>query len=375
MNARGRCTVVWIGGLCLLAGVGLGHVSARGGPSVWSDPGPSPGQSSGHAGPAVPGSFADVVERVGPAVVAVRAMVPAGDASGEAGEAGGTISVRGGSGFVLHRTGLVVTARHLTLRANRLFVEVPRRGRYDAELVGEDDVTDLAVLRLIGPLPDLPTLPLGRSEDLRAGDWIVAVGNPFGFTQTVTAGVVSFVGRHLRHYDLRVSSDFLQFSAPVNPGSSGCPVVDLEGRVVGVTTQAAEAAQGISFAIPSRTLKWVLDAMDRSEDGRVHRGHLGISFDSVTGADASGSPTGGAVVRRVAEGGAAQGAGLRPGDVVLHFDGQPIADAGELYERITRTAPGSEVELTVRRGDRVLEPLAVVLRDAASREREGDPVH
>src|SRR5688572_9483431 len=147
MDARGRCSIVWIGGLCLLAGVGLGHLSARGSGPIWSEPAPAPEPA------AAPPSFASVVERVGPGVVAVRAMVPAADAAGEAGDSQGSLGVRGGSGFMLHRTGLVVTARHLTLRASRLFVEVPGRGRFDAELVGEDDVTDLAVLRLIGPPP------------------------------------------------------------------------------------------------------------------------------------------------------------------------------------------------------------------------------
>src|SRR5262249_29869306 len=160
-------------------------------------------------------------------------------------------------------------------------------------------------------------------------------------------GIVSFVGRHLPHYDFGVTNDFLQFSAQVNPGSSGSPVLDLEGRVVGVTTQVAGKAQGISFAIPSRTLKWVLDAMEQSPDGRVPRGNLGIAFETRLGFDDQGKPLEGALVRDVAEGEPAHQAGLQRGDVVLYVDDHRVVDAGDLHERITRSLPGTHVRLTL----------------------------
>jgi len=369
-GSHGWFSTVALGVGCLCAGVLLGgRFWPWRGTHVYTE---RPQAREGDAG-TVPPTFADVVERVAPGVVSVRALVQDETGSAAAGE---SVGVRSGSGFVLNRTGLIVTARHLTLGAARIVIEVPQLGTFDASLVGEDDVTDLAVLRLVAPPDRLTVLELGHSERLRAGDWIVAVGNPFGFKQSVTAGIVSFVGRHLHHYDVKVSSDFLQFSAPVNPGSSGCPVLDLDGRVVGVTTQAADAAQGISFAIPSRTLKWVLDAMDKSPDGRVHRGQMGIGFDSRSGVDDHGRPLEGAVVRQVVEGGAAAERGLEAGDVILRVDEHPIVDASDLHERITHTAPGAMLRLTIMRGGHVLEPLPVELRDAAGpRERDGELVH
>ena len=323
-------------------------------------------------------SFAPAVERTSPGVVAVRAIVTAtksrtDNASSllssppESGpEVEPKLAVRDGSGFVVNAAGLVVTARHLTVRALRLVVDVPGLGPFDARLVGEDDVTDLAVLRISEPPQNLVVLELGRSELLRAGDWIIAVGNPYGFRQSVTAGIVSYVGRHLSSEDLRPSSEFLQFSAAVNPGSSGCPVVDLDGRVVGVTTQAAESAEGLSFAIPVRTLKWVLDAMDRSPDGRVHRGQLGINLRTRMGTGDDGQPLRGVVIGRVLEGQAAHRAGIRPGDIVVAVDGEPVIDTNDLHERITRSPPGSEMRLELLRDGRSLPPLAVVLGDTAA---------
>ena len=310
-------------------------------------------------------SFAEAVERTTPGVVAVRAIVAMGKQTSAAeslsSTAAGTdskLGVRDGSGFIVHAGGLVVTARHLTIAALRLVVDVPGQGPFDAEIVGEDDVTDLAALRLVDA-PPLQALELGDSASLRAGDWVIAVGNPYGFRHSVTAGIVSYVGRHLPTDDLRVTSEFVQFSAPVNPGSSGCPIVDLQGRVMGVTTQGAEIAQGLSFAIPSRTVKWVLAAMDESKDGRVHRGRLGISFATrVAGAT-------GCVVRRVVEGQAADEAGIRDGDVLLAVDGEPVSDSADLHTKITQSAPGTVLRLRIQRGQSELLELSVTLRDAA----------
>ena len=319
-------------------------------------------------------SFAEAVERTSPGVVAVRAIVaasePERDQLPQPGEPDSALGVRDGSGFVVHARGLVVTARHLAVDAVRLVVDVPAHGPFAAELVGEDEVTDLAVLRLVDAPKGLLPLELGPSEQLRAGDWVVAVGNPYGFRQSVTAGIVSYVGRHLPSDDMRVTSEFLQFSAAVNPGSSGCPIVDLQGRVVGVTTQGAGLAQGLSFAIPSRTLKWALEAMDKSPDGRVHRGRLGISFEANRSGTAAGH---GCVVRSVIPGQAAQEAGLRAGDIVLAVDGVPVTDSAELHNRITQSAPGSQLRLTVQRDAVQLADIAVTLRETV-RERSDLPL-
>ncbi len=366
--------------LCLLAGAAFGSWWSAPPERLWHDrPAAAP-----ETAPLLP-SFRDVVEQVGPAVVTVRATLPdevappgeplaAPDAAAPAADADPTLvpsaanpvfaprpGHRNGPGFVVHERGLVLTSRHVVLGASAIEVLSPQHGRLAADLVGEDPATDLALLRLVSPPPGLPALALGSSEDLRAGDWIVAVGNPFGFSRTVTAGVVSFVGRHLQHSDFGVTSDFLQISAPINPGSSGCPVLDVRGRVVGVTTQVAAAAQGISFAVPSRAVKWALEQMRRRPDGRVRRGYLGIEFASRSGLDERGAPRPGAVIVRVADGDPAHRAGLREGDVVLGVDGTPVRDAKELHERIVCSDPGTPIALQLLRDGRIEDPVVAVL--------------
>lgn len=363
-----RARLAILGAAAFAAGlaVGLAWPGQHSGPSYHRATAEIRASSGQNPGP--PASFADVVQAASPGVVTVRAHLgprkgteaPPAPVSGVRGTTPATATEAGsrsGSGFVVHERGLVVTSRHVVVDALSIEVMVPRRGTRRAVVVGDDGANDIALLRIDDPPADLVALQIGNSEELRAGDWIVAVGNPFGFSQTVTAGIVSFVGRHLPQSDLGVTSDFLQISAPVNPGSSGCPVLDLQGRVVGVTTQSAEAAQGISFAVPSRSLRWALDAMERSPDGRVHRGYLGIEFASRSGVDERGSPCEGAVILRVAEGEPAHRAGLRRGDVVLRVDGAPITDAQALHERIVRTDPGTRIALELMRDGLVQGPV------------------
>ncbi len=385
-------SIAAFGAVCLGAGVWAGNLL---GPKrqVWHA-----GDATAIAGRMPPTSFADVVAQVSKGVVTVRCnATPAQDATAGsparetvAGvrdqDASGALPAIGrtwtepvfqaapgqrtGSGFVVDAKGLVVTSRHLVIGSRDMQVQVPERGSFRAEVVGEDAATDLALVRLVSAPDDLVALPLGPSEELRAGDWIVAVGNPFGFTQTVTAGVVSYVGRHL-HTDLGVTSDFLQFSAPVNPGSSGCPLFDGAGRVVGVTTQAATAAQGISFAVPSRSLKWALDAMARATDGKVRRGFLGIEFASRSRPADEACP--GAIITRVAVGEPAERAGLRRGDVVLSVDGEVIADASSLHDRILQGRPGARIRLQLLRDGRVTGPIEAELGEVGSLQRLNHP--
>jgi serine protease Do len=365
-RARRTLGLVLVGTAALAAGIAFGRCWPRADRTLWTAP-PA-------TAPAAVPSFADIVDKIGAGVVTIRARMPleseaaAAVLAGPAGDGPKNDAVfaaepgfRTGSGFVVNSSGLVVTSRHVVLGALSIDVIVPVSGRCRAEVVGEDKHTDLALLRLAEPPPGLQALVVGSSENLRAGDWILAVGNPFGFSQTVTAGVVSFVGRHLAHTDFGVTNDFLQISAPVNPGSSGCPVVNLQGEVVGVTTQAATAAQGISFAVPSRSLKWALEAMERRPDGRVRRGYLGIEFASRSGVDAKGAPCEGAVIVRVAEGEPAHKAGLRRGDIVLKVDGHAIPDAQVLHERIVRGDPGSRIAVELLRDGRVHDPIVAVL--------------
>lgn len=365
---------------------------------------------------AVP-SFRSVVEKVGPSVVTVRAWLPAGESTAEStaepnaeppGAAaepvadtpdadvrqgdepqvtGATVRPgtqvaaepevggrRSGSGFVIHEGGLLLTSRHVVVDALSIEVLVPTHGRFHAELVGEDRATDLALLRLTDPPAGLVPLALGGSEELAAGDWIVTVGNPFGFARTVTAGVVSFVGRHLPHSDFGVSNDFLQISAPVNPGSSGCPVLDVHGRVVGVSTQVAAAAQGIAFAVPSRSVVWALAAMERQPDGCVRRGYLGIAFAPRPGVDDDGAPRPGALIVRVADGMPGQVAGLRRGDVVLRVDDAPVREPKDLHERIVRSEPGTPIALQLLRDGLIQDPIVAVLGEVG-RGQTVDPAN
>ena len=314
-----------------------------------------------------PATFADIVANARSGIVSVRARVPVPPEGEPVAAAGDSFDAepdyRNGSGFVVNAAGLIVTSRHVVDVAESVEVWVPQHGRFAALLVGEDVAADLALLRLVDPPADLQALPLGDSDRLRAGDWIVAVGNPYGFAQTVTAGVVSFVGRHLPHSDLAVTSDFVQISAPVNPGSSGGPVLGLDGSVVAVTTKTAVEAQGISFAVPSRTLKWALEAMQRSEDGRVRRGYLGIEFATRAQLDGHGKPLGGAVIVRVVDGAPAHAAGIRRGDVVLTVDGIAVANATVLHEHIVNGAPGSQLAMRVLRGSGVQDSIDAVLSE------------
>jgi serine protease Do len=376
MLARNSAWVSVLGGLaCVAAGAALGLAWPDAAPrQAWTDAAPI-------RHPAVLSSFADVVRRVGPGVVTVRALRAAepADSSLAAHEPAGTLrgvhaggpGLRSGSGFVIDAQGLVVTSRHVVVGALDVEVIVPERGPFHAELVGEDRATDLALLRLVDAPRDLPALALANGTELQAGDWIVAVGNPFGFAQTVTAGIVSFVGRHLPHSDFGITNDFLQISAPVNPGSSGCPVLDLQGRVVGVTTQAPEHAQGISFAVPGHAVKWTLAEMQRRPDGRVRRGYLGIEFASRTGGTDGLRPPG-AVIVQVIENEPAHRAGMRPGDVVLRVDGAPVHDAQSLHERIVRTPPGTPVALQLLRGGSIEDAVVAVLGEVGER-RAGAP--
>lgn len=356
-----------LGAGCLWVGFGLGQRGVVG--SEWPA-----ADAGGEARAIAPASFADVVERVGPGVVSVVAHLPpvsgrlgAPAAAGEPGQE----RQRNGSGFVVHRGGLVVTCRHVVQNAQR--IEVWLRGAcYQAALVGEDRAVDLVLLRMVDPPAELTVLPLGTSETLRAGDWILALGSPCGLPHTVTVGVVSHPGRQLPHSDLLATAEHLQCSAPVNPGCSGGPLVDTAGRVVGVITQAAAATQGISFAVPARTVAKALAAMERSRDGQVRHGCLGIEFRSGSAPDARGRVHRGALVLRVVEGQPAERAGLRSGDLVVGVGGEPVDDVRTLHERIVHGEPGSSLALSVLRGGRI-DPIDAELGELGG--RRSDPAN
>lgn len=342
---------VLFGGGCLAAGAAIGRVWA----GNWSAAAPS----SAIASQGLP-SFADVVAAAQPAVVAVRA---------HHGGPGPTASssdsrVRDGSGFVCDTAGHVLTCLHVVADAQAIEVQVPLHGVFRGEVVGRDRASDLAMLRLLDAPSGLPCLPFRSRPGLRAGDWVLALGNPMGFSQTASAGLVSFVGRQLPHSDFGVTNDYLQLSVPVHPGSSGGPVLDQRGEVVGVTTQEAAQASGIAFAVPSQTARWCIAAMLRADGGLVRRGYLGIEFTSrspVVGGRA------GALITGVRAGEPAAKAGVRRGDIVVGIDGDPLADARALQERIACAAPGTTIALQLLRDGRIQDPVLAVLGEVGPR--------
>ena len=262
-----------------------------------------------------------------------------------------------GSGFVLDASGLVVTNHHVVNGASRVQVSLAQGRTYEAEVVGSDSDSDVAVLQL--RLPEGETVPaatLGDAENVAVGDWVLALGSPLDLEFTVTAGIVSAKGRSL---SLAMESrrtaveSFIQTDAAINPGNSGGPLVDLDGRVIGVNAAIQSTNRrfiGYGFAIPIDIV--VRIARDLIEDGVVHRPLLGVSVRDLTDADAEAyglDRVEGAWISVVQPGLAADRAGLRQGDVVLAIDGEPIATANDLTAKLVQRRPDDRVRLTLRR--------------------------
>ena len=256
-----------------------------------------------------------------------------------------------GSGFVYDEDGLVLTNHHVVAQAEAIRVRLQDGHEYDAELVASDPTTDVAVLRV--RLPEgrkLPVAPQGASAALRVGDWVLALGNPLGLDFTVTAGIVSAVGRQLEPRAGTLQS-YIQTDAAINPGNSGGPLIDLRGRVVGINTAISGSRFiGYGFAVPIEIARRV--ASDLVALGYVRRPMLGVRIEDVTEVDAEVyglEQIAGAEVKRVEPQSAAAEAGLRVGDVVTLVDGEPVRDATALTARLALFQPGDEVELTVVR--------------------------
>ena len=285
----------------------------------------------------------DIVAQVGPAVVTVvAALSNSGAGPGELGR---------GTGFVVSDDGYVISNSHVVSDADSLTVIMADGNERPAELVGQDDVSDLAVLRIEGDVPS--KVPLGDSALLQPGQPVLALGSPLGtFTNTVTRGVISGLGRSIPGAPLY--TDLVQHDAAVNPGNSGGPLVNLAGEVVGVNTlgisvtEDGESAEGIFFAIPSNTVREIAARIIR--DGAVVYPYLGVVFEPVTPSlvavyDLPVSV--GVIVGEVPEEGPAAAAGLRPNDVVLAIDDRPIDTTNPLIKVLMNYVPGDEVILTV----------------------------
>lgn len=318
-----------------------------------------------------PQSFADLAERVSPAVVNISTVTtvvipgnPFKQFFGNSDRGGpledffrrffGDTPNRElrqrslGSGFIIDGDGYIITNNHVVERADEISVKLADGREYEAKVIGRDTKTDLALIKISSLFKSLPSLALGDSDGIRVGDWVLAIGNPFGLEHTVTQGIISATGRVIGAgpYD-----DFLQTDAPINPGNSGGPLINLKGEVIGINTAIVAAGQGIGFAIPINLARSITSQL--KEKGKVVRGWIGVSIQAVTPeiADYFGlKEPKGALIGDVAPGGPADKAGIKRGDIVVSFAGEKVEDASALSRIVAGTSVGEEVDVTVVRG-------------------------
>ena len=261
-----------------------------------------------------------------------------------------------GSGFIFTPDGFILTNSHVVSGARSVHAVTMEGGRYEASIVGDDPDTDLAVIRIHAPT--LQSVRFGASKRLRVGQLAIAIGNPYGFNTTVTAGVVSALGRSLRGRSGRLIDDVVQTDAALNPGNSGGPLVDSAGRVIGVNTATIMPAQGLCFAIAIDTAKFVASRLIR--DGRIRRSFIGTAGQNVpilrkiTHHYALPN-RGGILVISMDDNGPAKRAGLVEGDIIFSFAGETIEGIDELHRLLTDELVGSEVKIGVIRGAQMLE--------------------
>jgi S1-C subfamily serine protease len=305
-------------------------------------------------------TVSEIYERAGPGVVFIQAR---GGAAGVLGEGAAT-----GSGFVLDKEGYLLTNAHVLEGASDVTVRFGEDDSIDAEVVGEDPSTDLAVLKVDPKDAKLEPIPLGDSKSAQVGDVAIAVGNPFGFDDTVTTGIVSAVQRQIEAPNGFSIDDVIQTDASINPGNSGGPLLDAQGRVIGINAQIASrgggGSVGIGFAIPVNTAKEVVPQL--KEDGKIDRAFIGVTTADVTediARDLNLPTEEGALIQEVVEGGPADKAGLRAGrtetgeglvaggDLIVKVDGVDIKEPQDVADAIEDNKPGDEVVIEFFRGD------------------------
>lgn len=254
-----------------------------------------------------------------------------------------------GTGVIVSNDGYILTNNHVVDGADRVIVKLHNEDEHDADIIGTDAKTDLAVLRINAD--DLRPAVLANSDESRVGDWVIAVGGPFGLEKTVTAGIISATSRDA--VGIADYENFIQTDAAINPGNSGGPLVNLRGEVVGINTAIATRSgsnSGIGFAIPANMAKLVKE--DLIDDGRVERGWLGGLIQNLTRdlAESFGyEGKDGVLIGDVTDGGPAEKAGLKPGDIVIRFDGKVMKNASQLRNTVAATNPDSEVEVEIFR--------------------------
>jgi serine protease Do len=320
--------------------------------------------------------FVDLSAKLSPAVVNVSSD-ESKESSPEAGEehelpGGGPFEEFGprprslGSGFIISKDGFVLTNDHVVENPGKITVTTQDGHVYTAKLIGHDEKTDVALLKIV-PRHDLPVAPLGNSDDVKVGEWVMAIGNPFGFDHSVTVGIVSAKGRFIPgNFD-----DFIQTDASINPGNSGGPLINARGEVIAVNSAIytrTGASAGIGFAIPINMVKEELPQLKTS--GKVVRGWLGVKIQGVTPdiADSMGlGDAHGALVAEVLKGGPAQVAGVKRGDVIVAYDNQPVTDSRELPLLVGRSPLGHVATVRVIRDK---QPVDLKITITQSRESE-----
>lgn len=256
-----------------------------------------------------------------------------------------------GSGVIVDASqGYVLTNAHVVENATNIEVTTKDNRRLTAKLVGRDPDTDIALLQI--PASGLTAVPIGDSDRLQVGDFVLAIGNPFGLGQTVTSGIVSALGRS--NLGIEGYEDFIQTDASINPGNSGGPLVDLQGRIVGINTAIVAPTGGnigIGFAVPINMARRVMDQLINY--GEIRHGQIGVAIQDLTPdlAQALGTRrTEGAVIARIVPGSPAERAGLRPNDIIVAIDGAPMRSGSELRNRVGLSRIGDAIELTIERG-------------------------
>jgi serine protease Do len=369
MKNRRRFKISLIGVALAMAALGIGYGMAT---ALRSPQQPAVSLSSNSETPMVPANFSDLAEKVRPGVVNIQVVkkvqnvgfafhnfpgIPFGDESPfgrffEGNPSGDQKQEGVGSGFVISQEGFILTNNHVVEDAEQIKVKLANGKQYDAKVVGRDPKTDLALVKIDG-VKDLHPLPLGNSEDLKVGSWVVAVGSPFGLEQTVTQGIVSGKGRVIGSgpYD-----DFIQTDASINPGNSGGPLVNMKGEVIGINTAINASGQGIGFAIPIDMAKTIVPQLEQK--GAVTRGWLGIGIQEMTPALEKSfglKDKGGVLVADVFKGGPAEKAGIERGDVILQFDGKEVVESKDLPRIVASTSVGKMVNIKLSRDGKEIE--------------------